>query len=45
MTDGVSSIDEIRAIAAPTTEKHGGASVSLLGSYSRGQGTAQSDVA
>lgn len=44
MTDGVYSIDEIRAIVAPIAQKHGVESVSLFGSYSRGQGTEHSDV-
>lgn len=39
MTDGVYSIDEIRAIVAPIAQKHG-----VFGSYSRGQGTEHSDV-
>lgn len=44
VTDGIYSIEEIRAIVAPIAREHGVASVSLFGSYSKGQGTAHSDV-
>lgn len=38
------SIDELRRIIAPIASSHGVESVSLFGSYSKGNATADSDV-
>ena len=38
------SIDELRRIIAPIASSHGVESVSVFGSYSRGNATADSDV-
>lgn len=38
------SIEELRSIVSPIAQAHGVASVSLFGSYARGQANANSDV-
>lgn len=38
------SIEDIRSIVSPIARAHGVASVSLFGSYARGQATANSDI-
>lgn len=38
------SIEDIRSIVSPIARTHGVASVSLFGSYARGQATANSDI-
>lgn len=38
------SVEELRSIVSPIAQKHGVASVSLFGSYSKGEADAHSDV-
>ena len=44
MSEKISTLDEIRKIAAPIAARHGVAALYLFGSYARGEATPASDL-
>lgn len=44
MSDGVYTLDEIKAIAQPIAQRYGISALYLFGSYARGEATPQSDI-